>query len=143
MLRKIHLRHTFIIVLVFSLMMLAYPTYAYGSDGAQSGSEPIYNVNYVNVAYCQANISKSGTNVTCSVYVSNKKTVSTKIIMKLQRKESGSWKTVSTWSKDYGKTLSASLQKTISVSKGYTYRTYYTVTAGNENVTGHSGTTAV
>ena len=92
---------------------------------------------YVNTKYVNAKITLDGNSVKGTVEAEAYSRCSISITMKLQKKVSGSWNTINTWTLSGANVLSLSLSKTSSISHG-TYRIQGIVNTGGEVVTKNS-----
>lgn len=86
---------------------------------------------YVNIKSTYSEIMKSGITVTATAKLSAQKSMSLKIVMELQKKKSGTYETIKTWSESKtGTSLAMSEKRNINILCDY--RLKVTFTAGNE-----------
>ena len=89
---------------------------------------------YTTIGGTSSGITISGVTATCAASLTAKKSTSLKIKMELQKKKSGSYETIKTWTATKtGTTLVTEQKKTINVLS--TYRLKTTFTAGSESTT--------
>lgn len=104
--------------------------------GGVGGIQPYY----VNTANISAGIRIEGSTAYCYTEVVAKKACFITAIMRLQRKEGGSWRTVCSWIESVENAGGKNLYKSHSLSTRGTYRVYAVCTVGGEEVTCGSNT---
>lgn len=98
---------------------------------------------YTNINQANATLSISSGTANVTTYIAGTaKVTKVTVYAYLQQYTGGTWKTVSSWSQS-ANSSSTTLQKTVSISSGYTYRVqascYAYVGSSSENTTVYSG----
>ena len=110
--------------LILSTGLVVATPVSYAAETQVNGEEDI-ELAYENVDVCTCNLSITGKEATCKSFVRTRssKSQAIKVVMKLQKKLDGEWKTLKEW--------------TGSIATG-TYRVRTTFKVGNETVTKNS-----
>lgn len=88
---------------------------------------------FVSISTATRSLTKSGFKATASATLTAQYSTDLIIFMYLQRKESGTYKTIESWEKT-GTGVYLSLEKTVSINIFYDYRIYVMFTADRESV---------
>lgn len=88
---------------------------------------------FVSISTATRSLTKSGFKATASATLTAQYSTDLIIFMYLQRKESGTYKTIESWEKS-GTGVYLSLEKTVSINIFYDYRIYVMFTADRESV---------
>lgn len=122
---------------VLSMGILIATPVSNAAETQVNGEEDI-ELAYENVDVCTCNLSITGKEATCKSFVRTRssKSQAIKVVMKLQKKLDGEWKTLKEWN---GSTTGQnySLNKNYTIATG-TYRVRTTFKVGNETVTKNS-----
>lgn len=123
--------------LILSTGLIVTTPVSYAAETQVNGEEDI-ELAYENVDVCTCNLSITGKEATCKSFVRTRssKSQAIKVVMKLQKKLDGEWKTLKEWN---GSTTGQnySLNKNYTIATG-TYRVRTTFKVGNETVTKNS-----
>ncbi len=130
-------------MLAMMCLIISVSTVGYAAEGntkttaqakatGNSGEIQPYYVNTLNIA---AGLKISGSTAYCLAEVYAKKPCFINVVMRLQKKESGSWQTKSSWVESAANAGGKSLSKSFALSSRGTYRVYVIATVGGEQVT--------
>lgn len=124
----------FVLVLLFTLASASVTSWADdgidGSSDMSTGDSPMYT----NIGTTSSGISISGITATCTAAMTAHGSMSLKIKMELQKKKSGEYQTIETWTASRtGVSIADEQSRVINVLS--TYRLKVTFTAGSESVT--------
>jgi hypothetical protein len=89
---------------------------------------------YINVSNIAAGLKITGNTAYCLAEVYAKKPCFINVVMRLQKKESGSWQTKSSWVESAANAGGKSLSKSFTLSSKGTYRVYVIATVEGEQV---------
>lgn len=125
------------LAIVIGCLGMHTPISAY--EGSKTNTEENPDARYNNIYKISSSLTRSGSNAVVSSSVRGQSGVTkTSVTSTLQRKVSGKWVNVKSWTDTQNKILS-SLNKTNSITKGYSYRVMTKGTAYRGSV-GESGT---
>lgn len=136
------MRQKFAMMLAVMCLVVSMSTVSYAAEGnAKTAAQARATGNaggiqpyYLNVSNIAAGLKIEGNTAYCLAEVFAKKVTFVNVVMRLQRKESGSWNTKASWvasSTSGSKTMS----KSFTLSSRGTYRVYVIGTVGGEEVT--------
>ena len=121
------------IVSIIMAMLMAFSagTVAFAETDDSTDTEIVYR--YSTISTNSSKLTISGITATCSATLTAQYSTTLKIKMELQKKSSGSYSTIQTWSSSRTGTM-LSFSKSRTINPLSTYRLKTTFTAGNETV---------
>ena len=120
-------------VILAAVLMLSISNFAFADNDA--GKDEIIGDRYTTISNVTTNCYISGATIHCAGTVNAKYDTTIKIKLELQKKKSGSFETIKTWSGSKANTRSYSLSGSRAINLLATYRLKATYTAGSETIT--------
>lgn len=127
-----------VVCLVISMSTVSYAAEGNAKVTAQAraaGNAGGIQPHYVNTLNIAAGIRIEGSTAYCRAEVFAKKACFINVVMRLQKKENGSWQTKSSWIESAANAGGKTMTKSFALSSRGTYRVYVIATVGGEEVT--------